>query len=77
VVVTIIRNESGSKNPYATIGPSHLGGVMLSGHTDVVPVIGRSHGTFSGCDRTLKENLMEAARLNTHLDGGGEYRKAE
>ena len=31
----------GKANLYATVGPSGLGGVMLSGHTDVVPVEGQ------------------------------------
>jgi acetylornithine deacetylase len=39
--VQIIENAEGSKaNPFATIGPSDHGGVMLSGRTDVVPVVG-------------------------------------
>ena len=37
----IIENAEGSKaNPFATIGPSDRGGMMLSGHTDVMPVAG-------------------------------------
>ena len=39
----IIENDDGSKaNLFATIGPSDQPGVMLSGHTDVVPVEGQS-----------------------------------
>ncbi|QYX57421.1 acetylornithine deacetylase [Roseovarius sp. SCSIO 43702] len=42
VEATIIPNEEGTKaNLLATIGPSDRGGVMLSGHTDVVPVDGQ------------------------------------
>ena len=38
----LVNDESGGKaNLYATIGPSDRGGVMLSGHTDVVPVEGQ------------------------------------
>ena len=38
----LVKDESGEKaNLYATIGPSDRGGVMLSGHTDVVPVEGQ------------------------------------
>lgn len=38
----IIRNEDGRKaNLYATIGPDDRPGVVLSGHTDVVPVDGQ------------------------------------
>lgn len=33
--------RDGKANLYATIGPSAVGGVMLSGHTDVVPVAGQ------------------------------------
>ena len=40
--VDIITAEEGRKaNLYATIGPQDLPGVMLSGHTDVVPVDGQ------------------------------------
>ncbi|MGC6453567.1 MAG: acetylornithine deacetylase [Candidatus Puniceispirillaceae bacterium] len=40
--VEIIRDDSGTKaNLFATIGPRDAGGVMLSGHTDVVPVDGQ------------------------------------
>ena len=39
----IIESEDGSKaNLFATIGRSDQPGVMLSGHTDVVPVDGQS-----------------------------------
>jgi len=39
----LVRNEDGSKaNLYATIGPNVPGGVVLSGHTDVVPVDGQN-----------------------------------
>jgi len=39
---TLIYDESGKKaNLYATIGRKDIGGVMLSGHTDVVPVEGQ------------------------------------
>jgi acetylornithine deacetylase len=38
----IIRSADGDKaNLYATIGPGDRGGVILSGHTDVVPVEGQ------------------------------------
>ena len=38
-----VPNEDGSKtNLYATIGPMAAGGVILSGHTDVVPVDGQA-----------------------------------
>ena len=39
----LIFDESGTKaNLYATIGPDDVPGLMLSGHTDVVPVDGQS-----------------------------------
>ena len=38
----LIFDETGRKaNLYATLGPSGKGGIMLSGHTDVVPVDGQ------------------------------------
>ena len=41
-VVEVIAADSGDKaNLYATIGPDMVPGVMLSGHTDVVPVDGQ------------------------------------
>lgn len=40
---TRVGNADGTKaNLYATIGPSVAGGVVLSGHTDVVPVDGQA-----------------------------------
>ena len=40
--VRLIENEDGSKaNLYATLGPDDRAGVLLSGHTDVVPVEGQ------------------------------------
>ncbi|ROT99459.1 acetylornithine deacetylase [Histidinibacterium lentulum] len=40
--VVLIEAEGGRKaNLYATLGPRDRGGVMLSGHTDVVPVEGQ------------------------------------
>lgn len=38
----LLENEDKSKaNLYATVGPTDRGGVMLSGHTDVVPIDGQ------------------------------------
>ena len=38
----LVHNDDGGKaNLYATVGPSAPGGVVLSGHTDVVPVDGQ------------------------------------
>jgi acetylornithine deacetylase len=41
--VTLIPDETGKKaNLFATIGPKDRAGVLLSGHTDVVPVAGQN-----------------------------------
>ena len=41
--VTLIPDATGKKaNLYATIGPRDKPGVLLSGHTDVVPVAGQN-----------------------------------
>ena len=43
ITSTLIPNDDGSKaNLYCTVGPQDKPGVMLSGHTDVVPVDGQS-----------------------------------
>src|SRR5436190_3783483 len=43
VRATRIANRDGSKaNLWATIGPAEVAGIVLSGHTDVVPVDGQS-----------------------------------
>ena len=43
LAVTLIPDADGGKaNLYASTGPAGLGGVMLSGHTDVVPVEGQA-----------------------------------
>ena len=42
----VVPNEEGTKgNLYATVGPPVEGGVVLSGHTDVVPVDGQPWDT--------------------------------
>ncbi len=42
----LIHNEDGKKaNLYATLGPDKAGGIVLSGHTDVVPVDGQQWRT--------------------------------
>ena len=46
VTATLVFNEDNSKaNIIATIGPNVAGGVVLSGHTDVVPVDGQDWAT--------------------------------
>ena len=43
---TLVHNEEGTKaNLYATLGAPDTPGIMLSGHTDVVPVDGQSWDT--------------------------------
>ncbi|MBF6616935.1 MAG: acetylornithine deacetylase [Candidimonas sp.] len=42
----LVGNAEGSKaNLYATVGPNEEGGIVLSGHTDVVPVDGQPWDT--------------------------------
>ncbi len=46
VASTLVFDEAGTKaNLYATVGPDDRPGVMLSGHTDVVPVDGQPWDT--------------------------------
>jgi acetylornithine deacetylase len=46
VTATLVPNQAGTKaNLYATIGPAVEGGIVLSGHTDVVPVDGQPWDT--------------------------------
>ncbi|MDC1286548.1 acetylornithine deacetylase [Gammaproteobacteria bacterium] len=42
IATLLVHNDDRSRaNLYATIGPDDVGGVMLSGHTDVVPTTGQ------------------------------------
>jgi len=42
----LVYNEERNKaNLYATVGPNVEGGIILSGHTDVVPVEGQAWDT--------------------------------
>jgi acetylornithine deacetylase len=44
--VRLIRDDGGTKaNLFATIGPERAGGIVLSGHSDVVPVAGQPWDT--------------------------------
>ena len=53
---TLVPNEQGTKaNLFASIGPDREGGVVLSGHTDVVPVDGQPW-TTDPWDLTEKDN---------------------
>ena len=50
VIAQVFRNSAGTKaNLYATIGPTDRGGVLLSGHTDVVPVDGQTWSADPFC----------------------------
>ncbi len=43
ITSVLSRNAEGTKaNLYATVGPAERGGIILSGHTDVVPVAGQA-----------------------------------
>jgi acetylornithine deacetylase len=55
---TLVHDETGRKaNLYATIGPRDRGGVMLSGHTDVVPVKGQAW-TTNPFELTERDGLL-------------------
>ncbi|MEP2943797.1 MAG: acetylornithine deacetylase [Hyphomicrobiales bacterium] len=65
----LVPNEDGSKaNLYATIGPNVPGGVVLSGHTDVVPVDGQDWSTdpFSLVEREGKFFGRGVADMKTY-----------
>jgi acetylornithine deacetylase len=58
----LVPNEDGSKsNLYATIGPNVDGGIILSGHTDVVPVE----------DQDWSTNPFEVVEKDNRLYGRG------
>jgi acetylornithine deacetylase len=73
IAAQIIPDASGGKaNLYATIGPQDRPGVMLSGHTDVVPVDGQvwtrppfvlteSEGRYYGCGATDMKGFVASA----------------
>ncbi|MGE0312498.1 MAG: acetylornithine deacetylase [Lautropia sp.] len=51
------HGEAGKANLFATIGPGDRGGVMLSGHSDVVPVAGETW-TTPPFELTLREGRL-------------------
>ncbi|MGB3243347.1 MAG: acetylornithine deacetylase [Sulfitobacter sp.] len=60
--VALYRDETGQKaNIYATMGPSQAGGILLAGHTDVVPVT----------DQDWASNPFELHRRADRLFGRG------
>ena len=65
IASTRVPNDTGDKsNLYATVGPQEAGGVVLSGHTDVVPVDGQSWDTDPFCI-TPKEGRLYGCLLYT------------
>ena len=76
--VLIIKDPVQSKaNLYATIGPRDRAGVLLSGHTDVVPVAGqdwtmppfkmteKDGKVFVGCTERINDGPENAASSGT------------
>jgi len=60
--ITLIKNKEGTKgNLFATIGPSDKPGIILSGHTDVVPVK----------EQTWATNPFKLTEKNNRLYGRG------
>ena len=60
--ITLIKNKEGTKgNLFATIGPSDKPGIILSGHTDVVPVK----------EQTWATNPFKLTEKNKKLYGRG------
>jgi acetylornithine deacetylase len=58
VAARIIRSDDGHKaNLFATIGPADHAGVMLSGHTDVVPVDGQNW-TLPPFEMTMRDGKL-------------------
>ncbi|PHN23556.1 acetylornithine deacetylase [Pseudomonas sp. ICMP 460] len=54
----IVKDESGKKaNLFASTGPKHQPGVLLSGHTDVVPAAGQAW-TFPAFAATVKDGRI-------------------
>ena len=66
---TLVPNTEGTKaNLFATIGPDREGGVVLSGHTDVVPVDGQPW-TTDPWDLTEKDDGNLYARGTCDMKG--------
>lgn len=54
----IVEDETGSKaNLFASIGPRHVPGILLSGHTDVVPAAGQAW-TVPPFEATVKDGRV-------------------
>src|SRR5262245_40795754 len=69
VACRLTPSADGTKaNLYATVGPDIAGGIVLSGHTDVVPVVGQpwESDPFAVVERNGKDR--KSTRLNSsHL----------
>ncbi|SAK93347.1 acetylornithine deacetylase [Caballeronia hypogeia] len=58
IACTLVRNDTGTcANLFASTGPAQAPGVMLSGHTDVVPVEGQAW-TMPPFEATLRDNRV-------------------
>ncbi|MBP7564417.1 MAG: acetylornithine deacetylase [Burkholderiaceae bacterium] len=58
ITCQLVHDETGTKaNLFASVGPADQAGVMLSGHTDVVPVEGE-HWTVAPFDATVKDGRI-------------------
>lgn len=58
IACRLVLDESGRKaNLFASVGPSDVPGVLLSGHTDVVPVAGQAW-TLPPFEGTLKDGRI-------------------
>jgi acetylornithine deacetylase len=54
----IVKDETGHKaNLFASVGPRELPGIVLSGHTDVVPAAGQAW-TFPAFEATVKDGRV-------------------
>jgi acetylornithine deacetylase len=66
---TLSSAGEGKANLYATVGPGDRGGVMLSGHTDVVPVAGQEWASdpFRLTERDARLHARGAADMKGFL----------
>ncbi len=68
IATTLIPNEAGTKaNLFATVGPNTNGGVMLSGHTDVVPI--DNQNWTKPAFKLVEENRRYYGRGTTDMKG--------
>lgn len=70
IATRLIYDETRTKaNLYATIGPEEAGGIVLSGHTDVVPVAGQrwSSDPFTAVERQGKLHGRGTADMKSFI----------